>query len=964
MLGMSIWMVLWAHLQPLRAQGNGKANQATGSLYGTVTDENTGEELIGANVFLRATSKGASVGIDGSYVINGVKPGEYDVQFTYLGYEKLIVTGVNIVAGSPRELNVEMQEKSLKLEEEVVVKGEKPLVDVEESSTRRNISTDQIESAPARQVEEILNTQAGVTLSPSGLRIRGSRTYETGFFIDGVNATDPLAGTGFGLDLGSNAISDIEVNTSSSDVQYGNASGGTVNTQTRSGGEAHSGSLSYKRDHFGFNDDWESTFNQQVAELNAGGPVGLLNKTTGQDTRYFISLRGNVSDLYLPNAPDELNSSVYANNWQSQYWDNRWSGMLKMDHYFSPKMKLMASYIRSITVNQNINMLRITGNDIGFQPGYQFAFQQQPEQANTFTHDNNLQTLRWEHTTGPRFSYRLTLSRQFVKLRSDANGREWRPDTVNTELNSRSVHQFPVEPFNPNDSLVFVEPPSGFVNNGGLASLWHDHTVERYKVRWNGSLYSSDSRNTLRFGTELQRQYLQWIDVTQPWIGAPIQLSDGSYSQSFRLGNYSDVWEAIPHEGAVYVNDRFKYLGLIANAGLRFAYWAPGQFVDNAVGDSLSPIRDEIRQEYMDNTTPIGGLRWKFRLLPKFSASFPIKENQMLYFNYGHSMVQPHPSWVYAGLNPEYQDRSTAARVGNPDLNPEVDISYEVGLKSQITSNDALNFTAFWKDKYDFVTSASVQIADITGRNVNRTIRINSDYARIRGIEASYIKRIGKWFNGQIAATYTIATGQSNSSNEVVEDLLNDGVREDTKEFPLAWNRPVELKGNVLFRTDENGGIFASKVLGNMKYYLEATYRSGQRYTPFIETNRVNIISGGEVRQRILYERDPDPNARFSETGEAQFFLDFTAEKRLQISTQWDVALMLEITNVLNIRNTQIPNPITGEAYEFGDPVPAGQRDPRFDDPRLPSASALPPTNPARYSAPRQIMLGAKVYFN
>ena len=943
-----------------------ETQRKTGTLYGNVTDKISGESLIGANVFLRATSKGASVGLDGSYVINDIKPGQYDVQFTYIGYEKVIVTSVEIDAGTSRELNVQMQEKSLKLKEEVVVIGEKPLVDVEESGTTRSVSAEQIEAGPVRQVEEILNTQAGVTLSPSGLRIRGSRTYETGFLIDGVSATDPLAGTGFGLDLGANAISDIEVNTSSSDVQFGNASGGTVNTQTRSGGETFSMTASYKRDNFGFNKNWESTFNQQVAELNLGGPLSPLNKLTGQDTRYFISLRTNLSDLYLPNAPDDLNSSIYQNNWQSQYWDNRWSSMLKLDHYFNPRMKLMASYVRSSTINQNENMLRITGNDIGFRPGYQYDFRQQPEQANTFTHDNNLQILRLEHTTGPRFSYKLTFSRQFVKLRADANGRDWRPDTVNTELNPRSVNLFPTQAYNPNDSLVFVEAPSGFVNNGGISTLWHDHTVERYKVRWNGALYSQDSRNTLNFGTELQRQYLQWIDITQPWVGAPIQLADGSYSQSFRLGNSSDVWEAIPYEGAVYLSDRFKYLGLIANAGLRFAYWAPGQFVDNAVGDSLSPIRDEVRQQYRQNTTPMAGLRWKFRLLPKFSASFPIKENQMLYFNYGHSMVQPHPSWVYQGLNPEFQDRSTASRVGNPDLNPEVDISYEVGLKSQITSNDALNITAFWKDKYDFVTSASVQIADITGRNVNRTISINSDYARIRGLEATYIKRVGQWFRGQFAATYTIATGQSNSSSDVVEDLINDGVREDTKEFPLAWNRPIELKANVIFFTDENGGITGRRLLGNAKLYTEVTYRSGQRYTPFIQTNTIQITNdrGERLRERILYERDPDPNARFSQTGQAQFFLDLTAEKRITIGPRLKAALSLEVTNVLNILNAQIPNPVTGEAYKFGDPVPAGQRDPRFDDPRLPSAGSLPPTNPARFSEPRQVILGAKLFFD
>ena len=94
--------------------------------------------------------------------------------------------------------------------------------------------------------------------------------------------------------------------------------------------------------------------------------------------------------------------------------------------------------------------------------------------------------------------------------------------------------------------------------------------------------------------------------------------------------------------------------------------------------------------------------------------------------------------------------------IGNPDLNPEVDISYELGLKSAITSNDALNITAFWKDKYDFITSSSILIEDVTGKEVSRTIRINGDYARVRGVEVSYLKRIQKWFSGSISLSLSL----------------------------------------------------------------------------------------------------------------------------------------------------------------------------------------------------------------
>ncbi|MEX0965731.1 MAG: hypothetical protein WD077_00705 [Bacteroidia bacterium] len=75
------------------------------------------------------------------------------------------------------------------------------------------------------------------------------------------------------------------------------------------------------------------------------------------------------------------------------------------------------------------------------------------------------------------------------------------------------------------------------------------------------------------------------------------------------------------------------------------------------------------------------------------------------------------------------------------------------------------------------------------------------------------------------------------------------------------------------------------------------------------------------------------------------------------------ISWLLEITNVLNYRNTQIVNPVTGRAYEAGDNVPQNWRDPRFVDPRDPRSSNLPPDDPARYLAPRHFLTGVSIGF-
>ncbi|MFY8190317.1 MAG: TonB-dependent receptor domain-containing protein, partial [Bacteroidia bacterium] len=544
-----------------------------------------------------------------------------------------------------------------------------------------------------------------------------------------------------------------------------------------------------------------------------------------------------------------------SKNW-TPFQDNRWSGFFKLSYDFKKGKILTASTLRSITVNQDVNMLRIFGNDAPFQPGFQYNFSQQMDNANTFSHQSYLNMLNFKHSINKRLSYNATLSRLFVELRADANGRNWRPSNVDQIFDAESINEFPTEVFPPTalDSVVFINPPSGFINNNGIASLWHHHYLEEYVAKATGNYFSKNSLNKLTFGFEMKFQEMMWIDIVRPWIGAPIQLADGTFSQTFRLGQQSDLWKVNPRRGGFFVSDQIKYKGLIATIGGRFEYWAPGKFIDDAVNDPRSPILDEVRRDYLNSSTQIGDLRYKFRFLPKINATFPIAENKMLYFNYGHTTILPHPSFIYPGLNPLYQDRSTLSRVGNPNLNPEVDISYELGLKFQLTSNDALNFSAFFKDKYDFVTTTSIIIKDVTGREVSRTMRINSDYARTRGLEVNYIKRIGNFYQGQASFTYMVSTGQSASANEALKDILATGNVEDTKEYFLPWDVPFDFKTNHVFKIDKNNGLFGYKWLNNMIFYFETVWRSGVRYTPFI-FDRIDPNT-----QRPIYVENPDPN--------------------------------------------------------------------------------------------------------
>ncbi len=927
-------------------------SQDKATIMGRIVEKTDGKPISGVSVVCKGTTYGAFTDNNGKFLLF-VKPGTYNVEIGMIGYEKLLYTNIVLKASEKKDLLVQLASSAITLDQNFRIIGEKPLVDIDQTKTETRVDRSTIEAAPTRQVQGILNTQAGVVLNPEGISIRGGRTYETAFLIDGVNASDPMAGTGFGIDLGSNSIDEINVTTGGGDVSVGDGTAGIVKTKTRSGGDKFEASAGFRKDQFGFNRNWNSVWNNSSYEYSMGGPL-----TKNKKLKFFHTFKTTFDDQYFRTPANQVISSLYpTSTFLTPTQDNRWATMLKLDYAISSKTKLSFNYLKSITINQDENMLRIFGNDAAFSPGYQYKFSLQPDNGNTYTHDTNLESFNLTHTPNSKISFNLTASRLFVKLRADANGRAWRPQNVDTELDPRVIVDFPSNLFNPNDSVVFVMPGPGLFNNNGIATLWHDHYLEEYATKFTGNYYYGKTGNKLTFGTEFKHQEMQWIDISSPWIGAPIQLPNGTYTQSFRLGDYSDVWKVSPSRGSFFVSNKTKYKGLVAEIGGRMEYWFPGKFVDEAVAATNTPIRDEVRQQYLDQTMQVFGQRMKMRFLPKVSASFPVKDNQMLFFNYNHSMNLPHPSFVYAGLNPLYQDRSTVSRVGNPNLNPEYDISYELGLRTQLDKNDALGVSAYWKDKYDFITSASVQIKDITGREIARTIRINSDYARVRGIEVTYTKKAGKWFYGQASASYMVASGQSSSANEALKDILNNGNRENTKERPMAWDSPLDLKVFGTFTLDQKEGLFGKKALNKFQFYAEGIYRTGRRYTPYV------FIGNDPITGRPLFDVDPDPDAVYSKIGQSNYWVDCNLKRWWNIKKGMKLELVFQLTNVFNRLNTIIPNPVTGIAYQYGQDVPLSWRDPRFEDPRSASSYGTPPFDPSRYRAPRHMMLGVNLKF-
>jgi len=933
------------------------AQKAT--IQGLVKDKQTGEPLIGATVVLVGTYKGAYADAEGRFTLKDLNPGTYTLRVTYVGYNEVLLTGLTVKADQTLNLIIPMSPVGTTIQTVEII-GEKPVVNLESGKSDLRVSGEEIRQTTAVDVTTMASLMPGVAQTLDGLQIRGGRVYETQYVIEGVNAQDPLAGTGFGVEVSQVAIEEMEVITGGMDAEYGDGTSGVVAVRLREGGDKWRFSGRYQKDQLGGllrREGW----NTDIFNLATGGPLLREKETNRARLTFFASADIRLTDEYFGVQASQLYSSLLEESTsrdplfrlvrgplgtptKSQLFaprqDNKWSTTLKLAYRLDPRTKLTFSLQQSLSINQNTRSLQIIGSDQIMVPGFQYLFALQPDNANTYTHRSNLAILKLNRILSKSWTGELTLSRLFVNLRADANGRPFRDSVIRQIYDPASIITDPVTLYNPGDSIVYVNAPIGLFNNGGIATLWHDHFAEEYTVKIKTTYQPKSTAHFWIYGWEHRMAHYQWIDVIRPWVGAPIRLDNGQVFASNRIGSSNDIWEVKPVTGGLFFEDRIRYKGIVASLGARLWYWAPGRFVDNAVEDPRAPVLDAVRQEYKKQTVPILGLRYKARLLPRLRVSFPVTDNHVLFFNYTHSTRLPHPRFVYAGLNPIYQDRSFLANLGNPNLNPEVNVGYEIGLKSSLGSGWAVTLSAFYNDKFDFIVNRVVTIRDQTGRFTERLFAVNLDYARVRGVDVFVQKQIGAWFKVAGSVTYQVATGKSNSALESVLQIRERGRVDANKEFFLAWDRPWDIKAWTILKSPPG----APKYLQNLTLYAFVTYKSGLRYTP-------TFLSGREpLTGQPIYELDE--SRRNAKLGSPWRWVDM----RLTRSFLKDrLSLFVEVRNLFNHKNAAIINPVTGRAYEYPDDVPLGWRDPKYPSPLV---SGPPPDNPARYLPLRQVFLG------
>ena len=916
--------------------------QQTGTLSGTVKDASTGEALPGVNVIIKGTYYGAATDVNGKYTIKNINTGTYNIDISLIGYKTFQFTGIEIQANKVTELNANLEETVLTLDQDVVVIGDKPLLDPEETQSKKTISKDEIDALIVENIQNIVTQQAGVTTSDNEVHIRGGRTYESAFLLDGVSVQDPIAGTGFGLQLSASAIEEVEVITGGFNAEFGQATSGIVNVKTREGGNEYSGSVSYKTDHIGIDPTSFHVFNIDILEANLSGPepiTSIILPSLGLDIPGEISFFGNfyggfsdgITQGYYKPTAKQLYSSTFGGTKYAPRAENSWFWLAKLSYAVSPTFKLRYSFNQSVSINQNSQSLQSNLEYVEPSPGYQYTFQNILDNANTFTHNNIYHNFSLTHTLNSKTYYEVKMNYFFTHLRADANGLNY-----NNYNEPKDIVTFPIEYYNTNHDTIGVIPGDGLWDVGN-PNTWHDHYLEEYSLRGDVTSFF-DEKNKFKAGFDLNFQEMQVIDIYKPWVG--------------ELGLNNDVYKVHPAVGSFYAQDNVNFGGMILNFGLRIDYWFPGKYVDDAVRDSnVVTIPQEVRDRYYQDTFSwFGDRRFKARLSPRLGISHPVSDYQTLFFSYGHFSKWPKPQFVYAKLSP-LNAQSSFQKFGNPDLNPETTVAYELGLKTQFTQNDVLTVTAYYKDIFDYVSTRTAKIRSARFTAQSFITYVNTDYARSRGLEVEFKKRIGRWFNGTASFAYAIVTGKSSSVDEGVLVLRGD-LQESIKEEFLSWDRPITASVSASFYVEPGTFGFGENLLDDWSLYFRAFFESGKRYTPAVFTGFIDQ-SG---RKEYEYIQDE----RYGNIGDNWFYVDMNFEKYFELSGL-QFSAFVEVNNLLDTDNSAIINPVTGKAYEYGDDVPGSWNDPRYPDVQAPISAY--PFNPARYLTRRNIKFGVTFKF-
>ncbi len=262
----------------------------TQSIRGTVRDQDSGQPLVGASVWIEENGnlQGVITDLKGQFFIGEIPVGRHAIQVSYLGYQATQIRNLLLIAGKETVLEINLEERTTKLNEVVIrAKPEhaRPINEMAITSARSfSVEETSRYAASFQDPARMVTNYAGVSSASNDptdntISVRGNSPTANLWRLEGVDIPNPnhyaTLGSGGGAIsmLSSNMLAPSDFYTGAFPADFGNALGGIFDLKLRKGN-------SQTR-------EYSLSVGSLGLEASAEGPL----KSIGPEASYLVNYR-------------------------------------------------------------------------------------------------------------------------------------------------------------------------------------------------------------------------------------------------------------------------------------------------------------------------------------------------------------------------------------------------------------------------------------------------------------------------------------------------------------------------------------------------------------------------------------------------------------------------------------------------------------------------------------------------
>lgn len=855
----------------------------TGKIAGMVTEASTGEPLPGVNVVVTArwedgeevplsNVRGTATDAEGAYFILRLHPGRYTVRASMVGYRTQVRTQVRVKIDKTTRLNFELDEQVVEGEGVTVTAYQEDRIEIDQTATKQAYTIAEMQNiAGITSIDDILDLQADVVDG----HFRGGRSGEAQYLLGGASIVNPLDNNSSYQPM-TPGLQEVEVYTSGFSAEYGNAQSGVVNMVPREGGDRWTTRLEVSSTLPGY-ETWGGSFYDPenmpfFEELN--DPEEWLrlfaegdDNTSLNDFRHFIPETGATYE-------DSLRVATFARD--------RWLQMVQeVGREYADQLDIRFDFSVGGPVTPDLKLFVAGRQDVN-QPFVPVPNPNRERQlmGNITTRLSDRHKLKFNLSYFDAFTNVMSAG-DFLDWSFDQEmavpkrtetvqqyGIHWdytrKASAVELDLNvlhtdSRLQHEFLVPGrYQRSDSLSaydrnfadwYISAPSG--QRLGDFQAFNTPRSHNQAITYDlqATVINQITKNNLLKGG-LQLKIYDMSVFEEETLITPTQAQQQEYTVH-------------PYEGALFLQDKMEFQGMIANVGLRLDFY---HFNYEYYSDIYAPLRNPNydpddptsgppRSRELAATTKAEPFA---RLQPRVGISFPASENSVIHLNYGlFTQRPPFPRILLTKVDGFDQ----IEELGNPRLRPEKTLAYDVGLVQALPFGLTLELSAYFKDVKDLIQRAIYN----DDQFIPYWTYTNLDYADIKGFHVNLEKSAGNW-STMLRYNFQSATGKSSTPfNNPITYFQEPAEGQEAVDVPdpedirLNFNRKHRLIWNVRANTPESAGpnIGGIHPLGNMAASFTLKAMSGRPYTwdPEGKGLRFNETTPSETDLRMRLQR-------------------------------------------------------------------------------------------------------------